>query len=52
MGIYSNRLSGLSGLSGLGLGEAAAAAKAKRIHQRILKRICNYINSFYYRIIL
>lgn len=41
MGIYSNTL---SGLSGLGLGEAAAAAKAKRIHQRILKRICNYID--------
>ena len=31
-------------IEGLGLGEAASAAKAKVIHQRILKRICRYID--------
>lgn len=48
MGIYDEILkqpANDSNLCGLGLGEAAAAAKAKRIHQRILKRLCTYIDN-------
>lgn len=47
MGVYSTILKGID-LSGLGLGEAAAAAKAKVIHQRILKRVMAYIDRFIY----
>lgn len=44
MGVYSTNTGAVCDLSGLGLGEAAAAAKAKVIHQRILKRICRHID--------
>lgn len=47
MGVYSTTLNGVN-FSGLGLGEAAAAAKAKIIHQRILKRIMAYIDRLVY----
>lgn len=42
MGVFNTTI---KSLSGLGLGEAASAAKAKIIHQRILKRICAYIDN-------
>ena len=41
MGVYTIKN---NVIEGLGLGEAASAAKAKGIHQRILKRICRYID--------